>query len=184
MPGQLYGVPYNWPGMKSMNDSIRYAQLIMDSLRRIVQELRRSTSHCEQIMGLTGAQVFVLKEIRSKNGLSLNELAALTFTHQSTMSEMVCRLETKGLVLRNKSSGDARRLEIHLSAEGETVLASNYPTAQENLTRAIASLPPETVIHLAQGLDQLIRMADLSDQPAVMFFDDVRSVTPSGAPRK
>ncbi len=180
MPIQLYGPPYNWTGMKSMDDSSRHAQLIMDSLRRIVQELRRSTSRCEQLTGLTGAQVFVLKQIRSKNGLSLNELAALTFTHQSTMSEVVCRLESKGLVLRNKSPDDARRLEIHLSAKGETVLASGYLTAQENLSRAIASLPPETVIHLARGLDQLIHMADLSDRPAVMFFDDDRSDTPPG----
>ena len=180
MPVQLYGPPYNWTGTESMDQSSRHAQLIMDSLRRIVQELRRSTSRCEQVTGLTGAQVFVLKQIRSKNGLSLNELAGLTFTHQSTMSEMVCRLESKGLVLRNKSPGDARRLEIHLSAQGEAVLASEYLTAQENLTHALASLPPETLIHLAEGLDQLIQMADLSDQPAVMFFDDDRGVTPPG----
>ncbi|WP_157926121.1 MarR family winged helix-turn-helix transcriptional regulator [Methylosinus trichosporium] len=166
--------------MKLMNDRSRHAQLIMDSLRRIVQELRRSTSRCEQITGLTGAQVFVLRQIQSKNGLSLNELAALTFTHQSTMSEVICRLERKGLVLRSKSRDDARRLEIHLSAKGETVLASGYLTAQENLTRAIASLPHETVIHLAEGLDQLIRMADLSDQRPVLFFDDDRSGSPPG----
>jgi len=167
-----------------MDDSSLHTRLIMDSLRRIVQELRRSTSHCERLTGLTGAQVFVLKQIRSKKGLSLNELATLTFTHQSTMSEVVGRLERRGYVLRNKSPEDARRLEIHLSAEGEAVLAAGYLTAQENLTRAIAALPNETRTRLAQGLDQLIRMADLSDQLPAMFFDDNRSGASPGGPTK
>lgn len=163
-----------------MNRTARDAHMIMDSLRSIVQTLRRSSSACEKLTGLTGAQVFVLQQIQSKNGLSLNELAALTFTHQSTMSEVVGRLEGKGLVLRNKSAEDARRLEIHLTGEGAVVLSSRDSTAQEKLIRAIGELPAETVTHLAQGLDQLIRVAGLSDQPPAMFFDDDKGVASSG----
>jgi DNA-binding MarR family transcriptional regulator len=149
-----------------------------------VQALRRSSLSFEKLTGLTGAQVFVLRQIQSKNGLSLNELAGLTFMHQSTMSEVVSRLERMGLVVRNKSTEDARRLEIRLSPEGDAVLVSGYSTAQENLIRAIAALPRKTAAHLAEGLDQLIKTAGLSDQPAVLFLDEAEGSTRSNEPGK
>lgn len=169
-----------------MDEASQYPQLIMDSLRRIVQTLRRSSSYCEQLTGMTGATIFVLKQIQEKEGLSLNELAARTFTHQSTMSGVVNRLESKGLVQRNKSADDARRLEIHLSAAGKAALVPGCATAQEALIHAIAALPDETMAHLAHGLSQLIQTANLSDQPVVMFFDDGRSPTalPKTTPHK
>jgi DNA-binding MarR family transcriptional regulator len=145
---------------------------IMDSFRRIVQALRKSSSLCEQATGLTGAQTFVLKQIAAHDGLSLNELAALTFTHQSPMAEVVRRLEGKRLVTRGKSPDDGRRLELRLGPAGRAALAPAATTAQENLVRAIATLPPETAAQLAQGLERLIAAAGLSDHPPVMFFED------------
>jgi DNA-binding MarR family transcriptional regulator len=168
----------------SMDLESPHAQLIMDSLRRIVQALRRSSLSLEKLTGLTGAQVFVLRQIQSKSGLSLNELAGLTFTHQSTMSEVVSRLERMGLVVRSKSADDARRLEIRLTVEGQAVVVAGNLPAQENLIRAIAALPRKTAAHLAEGLDLLIKTAGLSDQPAVLFFDEAEGSTRSNEPGK
>lgn len=145
---------------------------IMDSLRRIVQAIRKSSSYCQQATGLTGAQSFVLGQIGAQAGLSLNELAGRTATHQSTMSEVVRRLEGKGLVTRIKSPDDGRRLELYLTPQGHSLLFGAPPTAQARLVQAIAALPPETADHLAVGLERLIAAAGLSGNPPVMFFED------------
>src|SRR4051812_38186382 len=98
-----------------MPESLDNTQIIMDSLRRIVQFVRRTSNQCEQFSELTGAQFFVLKNIKGKKNVSINELAVLTYTHQSTVSEVVGRLEIMGLVVRNKSAKDARRVELTLT---------------------------------------------------------------------
>jgi DNA-binding MarR family transcriptional regulator len=149
-----------------------HAQLILDSLRRIVQALRQSSAQAERSAGLTGAQTFVLKQIRANPGLSVNDLAALTCTHQSTMSEVAGRLEARGLIVRRKSEKDGRRLELSLSSDGDAALGSGFETAQEKLLRAIAQLPEPITEHLSNGLMALIETAGLTGPPPALFLDE------------
>lgn len=155
-----------------MSDTSSQTRIVMDSLRRIVQALRESTRQSEQASGPTPAQLLVLKRIEAQDGLSVNELAALAFTHQSTVSEIVSRLETRGLVRRERAASDGRRVELHLTDEGRMVLETSPSSAHEKLMQAVSSLPPQTLSDLAQGLDALIHAARLSDQPAAFFFEE------------
>ena len=147
-------------------------QIVMDSLRRIVQALRQSATHSEQATGLTAAQLLVLKRIQAHEGLSVNELAAATFTHQSTVSEIVTRLETRGLIRRVRAAADGRRVELYLTEAGQAVLTASPVSAHEKLMQAVATLPPPTLEKLAGGLNALIEAAHLNEQPARFFFED------------
>jgi len=147
-------------------------QRIMDSLRRIVQALRQSTAHSQRSSNLTGAQALVIKHVGAHGGLSINDLAALTFTHQSTVSEVVGRLESRGLILRERARDDGRRCELRLSAKGESVARNAPITAQESLMQALKQLPPRRLSDLAQGLAALIDAAGLADQTPTMFFEN------------
>lgn len=154
-----------------MPESKEQSKVIMDALRKIVQALRHSSSRCEEFSGLTGAQFFVLKQIQSQNGLSMNELSALTYTHQSTVSEVVSRLEESKLVIRRKSKTDGRRVEIHITKKGQSKLDSGFMTTQENILQAIGSFSPDRVSQLAVLLNDLVLAAGLSDQSATFFFE-------------
>lgn len=146
-------------------------QTIMDALRRIVQALRQSSAHVEQRSNVTGAQALVLKHIAAREGLSVNELAGLTFTHQSTVSEVVSRLEGKGFVQRVRAKDDGRRCELRLSAEGRVAVQTMIVTAQERLMQALQEMPPNIVSDLASGLEALITAAGLADDAPIMFFE-------------
>jgi tetratricopeptide (TPR) repeat protein len=61
-------------------------------LREIVQALRESSRRAEQRLGISGAQLFVLEKLADAPSQSLNDLAARTFTHQSSVSTVVARL--------------------------------------------------------------------------------------------
>ncbi len=147
-------------------------QTIMDALRRIVQALRQSSAHSEQSSSITGAQALVLKHVAGREDLSINELAGLTFTHQSTVSEVVGRLESRGLMQRVRAKDDGRRCELRLTDAGRAAARDTTVTAQEKLMRALQELPPHTVTELAHGLDALIRAAELAEEPPVMFFEE------------
>jgi DNA-binding MarR family transcriptional regulator len=59
----------------------------------------------------------VLPQRAETSGLSLNDLAARTRRHQSSVSTVVPRLVERGLVLRSTAPDDAPRLELRLSLE-------------------------------------------------------------------
>ncbi|OLP46474.1 hypothetical protein BJF95_04515 [Rhizobium oryziradicis] len=140
----------------------------MDSLRRIVQALRRAATQYE---GFTSAQIFVLRTLETSEGASINDLAALTHTHQSTASEMVARLEANGLIERRTAKDDRRRVELYLSASGRNVVRDQGRTPQEEIVDAIATLTSENRTALAQGLKALTEAAGLSETVPQLFFE-------------
>lgn len=148
------------------------ADIIVNALRRIVQALRHSSNECKEFSGLTGAQFFVLKQVQAKNGLSMNELAELTCTHQSTVSEVVGRLEAKKLVARRKSSEDGRKIEITVTPKGARKLGAGVMTMQERLIEAIATMPRSKVSQLAGLLTEMNEAAGFAHEKAAMFFEE------------
>ncbi len=147
----------------------------MESLRRIVQALRQSALHSETVSGLTGAQALVLRTIGDHEGASVNDLAAATFTHQSTVSEVIAKLEARGLARRARSPEDGRKTAVTLTPEGRQILAASPPTANEKLMKAVTGLPPDTLAQLAATLHALTTAAGLTQAPARMFFEDDRN---------
>jgi len=155
------------------------AHTVMNALRRIVQGLRQSAAYSEKTIGLTAAQLLVLKQVSAHDGVSVNGLAAATFTHQSTVSEIVSRLELKGFLRRERATDDARRVEVHLTPNGRALLSINPPSASDRLMQAVKTLPPETLDGLAKGLDAVIHAAGLTEEAAVLFFEDKHPEDPS-----
>jgi DNA-binding MarR family transcriptional regulator len=145
---------------------------VLDSLRRIVQVLRESSRRAEQELGITGAQLFVLEKLVDVPSQSLNELAERTHTHQSTVSTVVGRLVEHGLVVRQRSAGDARRLELALTARGRRIAANTPGAAQNRLIRTIEELPPRSRRQLASLLRQVVSGLYAQERQPRMFFDD------------
>ena len=113
----------------------------LDALRRIVQALRLDGRDDEAGVRLSSAQVFALRQLRDHPGASINELAALTFTHQSSVSVVVQRLVARGLVARLPASHDRRRHRFSLTAAGRRLLRRVPPAVQDRLIASIAALP-------------------------------------------
>ena len=151
---------------------------VLDCLRRIVQLLRESSRRAEQQLGISGAQLFVLETLAESPHQSLNEVAARTRTHQSSVSIVVARLVERGLVARQRAAGDARRLELALTARGRRLTKASPAAVQHRLVRAIEDLPPRSRRQLATLLCRIATGMDAIDHPPRMFFDDDRRKAP------
>ncbi len=145
---------------------------VLDHLRRIVRVLRESSRAAEGLLGVTGAQLFVLKALAGSPALSLNDLAARTRTHQSTVSVVVSRLVARRLVRRTPSQADGRRVELSLSPKGRALLARAPLAAQDALIEGIERLPRAQRKSLATALRSLVRAMNLQDEAPAMFFED------------
>src|SRR5262245_12436401 len=108
----------------------------LDAVRRVVQALRVGAPQ----HGLSSAQRFALRQIADHPASSINDLAALTYTHQSSVSVVVRRLADRGLVAKVADPADRRRQSLVVTAKGRGVLKQATPAVQERLIAAIARL--------------------------------------------
>ena len=146
----------------------------LDAIRRIVQALRISTRAAERRLGISGAQLFVLHALSETPADSLNELAARTFTHQSSVSTVVERLVRRRLVSRKRSSTDARRVVLSLTPSGRELLRSSPDIAQLRLISALRELPPRDRRSLARILDHVVHEMGADTAPSLFFEENGR----------
>ncbi len=147
------------------------ARAALDAIRRIVRMLRESSGAAERRAGVSGAQLFVLQQLRAGAALSLRELAERTATHESSVSVVVQRLVDSGRVARRKSRLDGRCVELSLLARGRALLRRAPPLAQEKLIGALEQLDPRDRRSLAKSLEALVARLGLGAQAPEMFFE-------------
>jgi len=145
---------------------------IMDALRCLIQELRVSARAVEQHHGISGAQLFVLRQLAAGEALSVGALAARTFTHQSSVSVVVSRLARRGLVSRRNGADDARRTDVRLSARGRALLGRAPEVAQARLIVGLQRLQPHERRAVARGLAKLVQHMGLRVGTPSLFFED------------
>jgi DNA-binding MarR family transcriptional regulator len=133
---------------------------VFNSLRRLVHALHNASRETERRLGVTGAQLFVLTQLRATPSLSINALAERTMTHQSTVSVVVRRL-----------ADDARRVELTLTAAGNALLRRAPEPVQVQLARAIEAFDAADRRTLAIALKRLVRALGADAAAAPMLFE-------------
>jgi DNA-binding MarR family transcriptional regulator len=144
---------------------------VADSMRRIIQALRVSSSAAEQRLGISGAQLFVLELLVGAPARSINELAARTSTRQSTVSVVVGRLAARRLVTRARSTEDGRRSTITLTPAGRALVRMAPPAAQSRLLDGLRRLPRRDLLLLRRILETLATEMGARGGRAQMFFE-------------
>lgn len=150
----------------------REAAQVLDSLRRLVRELRVGSHSVERTLGIGGAQLFVLRELAAEPGCSVGRLAERTLTDQSSVSVVVARLVERGLVARGRDVFDARKRALTLTPQGERLLAGAGEPFQVRLVRALRTLPHGRLSRLGKDLSFVVEAVGADTGGAPMFFDD------------
>ncbi|MEO7361802.1 MAG: MarR family transcriptional regulator [Gemmatimonadaceae bacterium] len=144
----------------------------LNALRHFVRALAGSSRNVVSSTGISGAQLFVLRALADRSTpVSVNELAELTLTHQSTVSGVVTRLVERSLVNRVPAEDDARRMEISITARGARLAAEAPATAQSQIVRGIATLTREQRAALADALEAWLIASGLDTDAAPMFHE-------------
>ena len=141
---------------KTAGDQVRLDKsTIVDSIRSIARGLRTPGRQADEAGGVTGAQIDVLRALQGKPASSINDLASRTFTHQSSVSMVVGRLVADGLVTRNSSAKDARRVAISLTSAGRAVLRRSAVSSEQRLLTALRALNKQELSDLAGCLEKV-----------------------------
>ncbi len=146
---------------------------MLDGIRRVVHGLHASSRQAERRIGLTGAQLFVLRRLADAGPLSVNDLARRTFTHQSSVSMVVSRLASVRLVERRRDAHDGRKRILAITRAGRVALAAAPDAAQEQLIEAVLRLPAPTRRTVARALNRMADAMAVARRPR-MFFEATR----------
>lgn len=147
------------------------AARVMDDLRRVVRALHGAAGETKRDLGVSAAQLFVLRQVAVRPGQSMSELAHRTHTTQSSVSEVVGRLAVAGLVERRPGSADRRRAELSLTPAGRELLRRAPDTVQERLLGGLSRLPEWQRQALAESMNAWLRESGLASLTPTMFLE-------------
>jgi DNA-binding MarR family transcriptional regulator len=138
----------------------------------MVRGLRSAAETVERELKVSAAQLFVLRELGEIPDRSVKDLAAVTMTTHSTVSQVVGQLLQKGLVTRSEDSLDGRRSVLRLTRRGTRLLKRAPRAVQQDLVDGFATLRGTEQRQLASGLEKWLAASHLGGGPAGMLFEN------------
>ncbi len=86
----------------------------------------REDSRHIRSMRLTPSQFDVIATLGDTEGMTCSELSDKTLVTKGTLTGVLDRLESKGLIVRDAVAGDRRCVQIRLTAKGETLFRKTF----------------------------------------------------------
>lgn len=130
---------------------------VLQRFRILIRTAQRHSQWIERQSGVTGAQLWALQELFEAPGLRVGELAKRMALHQSTASNMIDKLESSGLVSKERTSADQRVVRLSLTDAGRDLLARAPSPARGVLPEALRLLDEEALARLQGELDGLLK---------------------------
>jgi MarR family transcriptional regulator, organic hydroperoxide resistance regulator len=135
--------------------------LVVEVLGRFREVFRAAKLHFAAVQkrtGVSGAQLWALWEINAQPGLRVSELTEKMSLHQSTVSNLVEKLNSSGLLRRVREAGDNRVVRLQLTSAGKKVVARAPKPARGVLPDALEKLDKRSLKKLSTSLEALVNV--------------------------
>jgi len=129
---------------------------VLKKFRLIYGSVRQQFRDIESSCGVSGSQLWILQEVGRTPHIGVSDLAARLHIHQSTCSQLVEKLVHHGLLEKQRSQADQRRVGLSLSAEAAGLLARAPGPAEGLLPEALGALPDGVLESLDAALREVI----------------------------
>ncbi len=110
---------------------------VMIALRKIIQAIDMNSKQLVKRVGLTGPQLVILQEISSLGEVTAGEIAQAVSLSQATVTGILERMENRGLLTRQRSDQDKRRIMVRITESGKQVLDYAPPLMQEAFVETV-----------------------------------------------
>lgn len=141
---------------------------IVETMIFLYTESRRLTKEAARKHELTGPQLTVIKLLAGVGDLSLTRLSGLMQTRNSTVTGIIDRMESAGLVKRNRSETDRRVVHLRLTPAGKRLAVAVPIEPMQVFRTALETLTPaeqKTLLRILSKLERHVR-AQLPDEGA------------------
>ena len=139
------------------------ALAVLEQFRLIFRSAKKHFQWVQERTGVSGAQLWVLAEIHRQPGIRVTELAHAMAVHQSTVSNLLDRLQRNGLIQRDRSSADQRVVHLSLTDSGRATIARAPMPLEGVLPDALNRLAHDELLDLQQRLEHLAKLMKVRD---------------------
>ncbi len=136
---------------------------IIYPIRRLMQGAERYTKEIHKKYSVSAAQVNCLLALYENGPLPPSQIAKIILVNSSTVTGIIDRLETKGLVKRERISKDRRVITIQLTEEGKKLAANAPPPIQQKIISGLEKLTDQEIDQIIDALNILTAMLDVQD---------------------
>lgn len=141
---------------------------ILRNFRVVFKSAQKHSRWIESQCGVTDPQLWILGELSSQPGLRVMDLANIMSLHQSTVSNLLDKLEKKTLIRRERCAGDQRVVRVYLTGEGKQALDRAPKPAMSLLPDALYKLPDEVLRMLGTATAELVSVLGMKDEEAAL----------------
>ncbi len=151
--------------MRSMpNDEPSYE--ILRALRRILRRVNEHSRMLARESGMTVPQVLALKAVAELELATPAVVARAIQLTPSTTTAVLDRLEGAGMIRRERSPDDRRKVLLVLTDEGRERAAKLPPPLQERFLERLDAIEALERGKLLDALDRIVELMDASDVDA------------------
>ena len=136
---------------------------VLIAIRRVVRAIDLHSRSLIASHGLTGPQALILKEVNKATQISAGEIARRVTLSQATVTDIVNRLEKRGLIRKIRCEGDRRKLSISATSAAEELLKKSPPLLQERFVARFNNLRDWEQTQLLSSLQRIASMMDAED---------------------
>jgi len=153
---------------------------ILRTIRRITRAIDLHSKRMVKATGMTVPQLLILQCIAETRKASIGAVAARVNLSQATVTSVVDRLQSQGLVTRERSGEDKRVVLVRLTADGERKLETAPEPMQAGFIRAFQALEPWERHMLLSALERVAVMMDAGhiDASPILALGELETAPP------
>jgi DNA-binding MarR family transcriptional regulator len=147
---------------------------ILIKIRKIVRSINLESKKIQKEYGVSIPQVLCLQYLRDSDNYQAGqgEIRKFLNLNSSTVSGIINRLESKGLVARLPKSGDKRVVTIALTSKGDKLMQQIPSLLHEQLSKQLDKLEAPALKNLKYSLELLITFLEIDDIEAFPFISN------------
>jgi DNA-binding MarR family transcriptional regulator len=144
---------------------------VLICLRRVIRAADLHSKYLSKTSGLTSPQILLLRAINKKGRVTIGELAKDIVLSQATVTTILDRLVTRGLVVRERSTTDKRKVHALLTDLGAETLKNAPRPLQEDFARQFGNLNDWEQTMIISSLQRVAHMMDAQHLDASPVLD-------------
>ena len=124
-------------------------------LAECMQVFEKESSTRVRSLGFTESQFDIIATLGNTAGMTCKELGEKTLITKGTLTGVLDRLITKGLIVRVQGDEDRRQFVVKLTATGEQTFADIFPQVIQLGSKRFAKYAEEDFLALERELTKL-----------------------------